>query len=164
LERFGNTTNAYIADRIAKDCLILPSSVANLEVVAKMAELAVTTGTNESALAWFQMCRGLAEYRQRHFPQAVEWEQKSLVSTSSDLNLEAYASLAMAEYQLGEFGLARAALAKGNEIADSKLPKVESGDVGDNWSDWIIAHALLREASGMIAPDRSLNPDSKTQE
>ena len=47
---------------------------------------------------------------------------------------------------------ASATLAKAVEIAETKLPKLDSGDlgVGWRWLDWIIAHALMREAKALI--------------
>ena len=45
---------------------------------------------------------------------------------------------------------ARAALAKGVEIERTKLPKLESGNLGDHMVDWITAHALMREAQALI--------------
>ena len=45
---------------------------------------------------------------------------------------------------------ARATLAKGVEIATTKLPKLESGDLSEKWAQWLIAHALMREAKALI--------------
>jgi hypothetical protein len=58
--------------------------------------------------------------------------------------------LAMSKQQLGEVNEASAALAKGLEIAETKLPKLENGDLGDNWGDWIIARALMTETKALI--------------
>jgi hypothetical protein len=45
---------------------------------------------------------------------------------------------------------AGATLAKGLEIAEKNLPKLDSGDLGEGWLDWIITHALMREARALI--------------
>ncbi len=45
---------------------------------------------------------------------------------------------------------ARAALAKGVEIAETKLPKSDNSNLGGDWNDWIIAHILLRETKALI--------------
>jgi hypothetical protein len=58
--------------------------------------------------------------------------------------------LAMSQYQLGQIEQAHASLAKGIEM-EEKLPKLESGDLGNDWNDVIIAHALMKEAKAMIA-------------
>ena len=67
--------------------------------------------------------------------------------------------LAMAQYRMQQTDEARAALAKGVEIERTKLPKLESGDLGDGYLDWIIAHVLLREAQALIEG----NPETKAQ-
>jgi hypothetical protein len=47
---------------------------------------------------------------------------------------------------------ARAALAECNKICEEKLPKPDA-DLGKDWRDWIIAHALLSEAKRTIDGD-----------
>jgi hypothetical protein len=44
---------------------------------------------------------------------------------------------------------ARTALAECNKIIEEKLPKPEQ-DLGNDWRDWIIAHALQSEAKRLI--------------
>jgi hypothetical protein len=69
--------------------------------------------------------------------------------------------LAMAQYRLQQTDEARAALAKGVEIERTKLPQLESGVVGGNWLDWIIAHALRREAQALIEDASTTAADTK---
>jgi hypothetical protein len=45
---------------------------------------------------------------------------------------------------------AHVSLAKAATIFDTQLPKLESGDLGSDWRDWIIARALLAEARSLI--------------
>jgi hypothetical protein len=131
--------------------LILPSSGPDLETAAKLAETAVTVATNHSDMPWFRFAKGLAEYRQGHFASAVEWMQKVQADAGPvvDRDAEACMVLAMAQYRLKQADTARATFGKGSEIVNTQLPKLESGDFG-NWIDWIIAHALLREATALI--------------
>jgi len=35
-------------------------------------------------------------------------------------------------------------------ISDTELPKLDSGELGDSWIDWIIVHARSREATALI--------------
>jgi serine/threonine protein kinase/tetratricopeptide (TPR) repeat protein len=86
------------------------------------------------------------------FASAVEWMNKALIESGKELerDVQAYMVLAMAHYQLNQTDAARAAFARGTEIEQMKLPKLESGDIGDSWLDWIIAHALMREAKALI--------------
>ena len=150
IDQFRGTQDPHTAERMAKDCLIDPRSQADLAVVAAWTELAVTAGKDSPDLPWFQSARGLAEYRRARFDEAVRWTQQALQRPGDDhRELQATAVLAMARYRLGETAAARTALAEAVEISE-KLPRVESGDLGDTWLDWIIAHALLREARGLL--------------
>jgi serine/threonine-protein kinase len=116
-----------------------------------MADTAVAQGQQSPDLCWFQLCKGLAEYRQSRFASAAEWMGTVLTNGGSVLerDTEAYMVLAMSQCQLGQSEPARASLAKGAEI-EQKLPKIESGDLGRYWIDWIFAHTLLSEAQALI--------------
>ena len=152
LERFGKTTDPYTADRIAKDCLILPGSGANLDTVATMADTAVSEGQhNPIALTYHQFGKGLAEYRQGRFGSAADWMGAVLTNRwyHLDVHAEAYMVLAMSQHQLQQIEPARATFAKGAEV-EQKLPKLDGGDPGDAWIDNIIAHVLMSEAKAMI--------------
>jgi serine/threonine protein kinase/Tfp pilus assembly protein PilF len=150
-ERFGKSSDPFTAERIAKDCLILPASGADLDVVAKMADTAAAI-TNHWATPWFQLVKGLAEYRQGRLTAAVEWMNKALTEAGKEMerDVQAYMVLAMAQYQLKLADEAQAAFVRGAEIERMKLLKFENGDLGGYWQDWIIAHALMREARAMI--------------
>ena len=88
----------------------------------------------------------------RRFATAVERVNKTLnqAGESGERDVEAYMVLAMAQCPWKRNDEARAALAKGVEIERTKLPKLESGDLGGDWLHWIIAHALMREAQALI--------------
>ena len=48
------------------------------------------------------------------------------------------------------------------EITDMKGPKLDSGDRGDDWHNWIVAYLLLEEAKGVsnISPIIPAQPES----
>jgi tetratricopeptide (TPR) repeat protein len=164
LARFGDTTDPTIAERISKDCLFTTYSGADLATVCKMADVAVTKGNNN---LFFQFDKGLAEYRQGHFSSAVEYLQKALAGQNPYLNAGANLVLAMAQFELKQTAQAQASLAKGAELIDSKMPKIDKGEVGDDWwNDWIINRVLLREATALIGnpaglPDQAARDTSK---
>jgi len=148
--RFGDTKDIFVADRMAKDCLIHPAAGVDLPRVAALAEIAVTLGKDQAAFPFFQFCKGLAEYRQGHFAAAAEWTRKAAETPFPLVAVEANAVLAMAQYQLQQSEAARASFAKGMTIFETQLPKLESGDLGGDWRDWIIARTLLAEARVLI--------------
>ena len=41
------------------------------------------------------------------------------------------------------------------------MPKLDGGDTGPGWNDWIIAHVLMREAKGLIEGGGSDNQSLK---
>jgi tetratricopeptide (TPR) repeat protein len=97
IERFGKTTNPHTADRIAKDCLILPGSGASLATVATMADTAVTEGQHSGDLPYFQFCKGLAQYRQGRFASAADWMGTVLTNRMSILPLDMAAYMVWAQ-------------------------------------------------------------------
>jgi tetratricopeptide (TPR) repeat protein len=167
MELFSQTTDFLAADRIAKTCLILPGSGASLSALSAMADAAVTRGQHTTDFPYFQLCKGLAEYRQSRFASATDWMGKVLtngmvVSNAGnflELRNQAEVLLAMSQYQLGQIEQARASLTQGAEI-EKKLPKADSGDLG-NWYNWIVAHAFMNEAKSMIeSPPAVAEPNS----
>jgi len=151
LSTFGRTTDPTIAERMAKDCLLLPPSAADLETIAKLADTALGAGPNHPKWGYFQFVKGFAEFRQGHFTEASDWLQKVLaLGGDARRNAEAAFLLAMAEQKAGHPAEAQAALSKGVETVNTKLPKPGKSDLGDDWNDWIIVHLLLREAKTLI--------------
>jgi hypothetical protein len=57
----------------------------------------------------------------------------------------------MAHQQLNQPKAAGAALKEGTVLIQWQFPKPESGNLGREWPDWLIAHILLREATTLIA-------------
>src|SRR5207253_9363743 len=114
LRQFAGTADPVIAERMAKDCLILPPPAADRETIGKMANTAVAAGPNHKDWQHFEFVKGLAEYRQGHFADAAGWLQKINVQ-SGDLYraVQTQMLLAMARHQLKRMDEARATLANG---------------------------------------------------
>jgi serine/threonine protein kinase len=146
----GQTNHATVYERMAKNCLILPSAGVNLEGAAELAETAVRLGLRGAYFPYIHVCKGLAEYRQDHFASAVEWVQKAALGRSSFAGVHGQAVLAMAHWQLGQTNEALVAFRQGIQIERAKSRKLESGDLGEAWGDWIIAHTLMDEAKALI--------------
>jgi serine/threonine protein kinase len=161
LSRFRGTQDPIIADQMAKDCLILSDSGAELKVVGAMADVAVTRGTNypSSTYSLFECCKATAEYRQRDFAEAIKWAGSAVKDPFPYSKAEGYSILAMSRFKMGQTNEARAALADCDQVIEKSLPKVNSGDLGQDWRDWIIAHALQSEAkqtiNGELLPPRA---------
>jgi serine/threonine-protein kinase len=162
LARFGSTNHPPIAERTAKASLLLPMAAADIAIANRLADTAVTVGKDAEWLPFFQFAKGLAEYRQGHFDVALEWTALALTHHGSDYrDAQAYAVQAMAHKQLNHTNEAHLALAAGNEIAENKLPKLDSEDVGNAWHDVVMANILLREARLLIENKPAASETSK---
>ena len=152
LPMFADTSNPYIAERVADDCLLLPDSGVDLQVVDRLATRAVTIGNDASAMGYFQACKTLSEYRQGQFAEAVVWAEKSLKTDQAFAQAKGYAVLAMAQRQLGQKDVARATLAEGNTMAPGISHTNGTVDLGDSWVAWLFARITLDEAGQLIQP------------
>jgi hypothetical protein len=56
----------------------------------------------------------------------------------------------MAQEQLKQPDDARKALARVSELSESKLPKLEGNDLGEDWPEWLVARIFLREAMELV--------------
>jgi serine/threonine protein kinase/tetratricopeptide (TPR) repeat protein len=160
LAKFTNTANPYVAERVVKDCLLLPNSGLDLAVVDKLADTSVTLGKGDnSGMPWFQAAKALAAYRTGRFAEAVEWAEKPLSSSEFYAKAQACAIMAMAHWQLGQKDKARAALANGDSLAPNILPAFASVDIGESWVAYLQARISLDEAAAMIGPG---SPDEES--
>ena len=111
------------------------------------------SGGLEGAL---QIAKGLADYRQGRFASAAKSMQKSIADPfygqGHSRYLQSYMVLAMSHYRMNEYDEAREAFAKGIEIGETKLPKLDSDYLGPDWywRDLVIAHALKNEARALL--------------
>ena len=163
--QFAGTTDPRVADRMAKDCLIVPRPSADLKVPGKLAETAVTKGEKDSgALPFFQCCKALADYRLGNWEAATKWASQAAGNSFPYVRAEANAILAMAQFQLKHAQDAREALNKCTEVVGTELPKFTDKDLGGDWRDLIIAHALQSEAKQLIDGEPSIaRPANLTQ-
>jgi eukaryotic-like serine/threonine-protein kinase len=164
LRRFGGTRDSSIAERTAKEFLLLPPPAADLATFSKLADIAIT-GPEGSSSPFNQFVKGLAEYRTGHFASAADWMRRALKAERDVAfrNVAVYAVLAMSQYQLKQGNEARAAQAKGVEMAKDHLPQFGSRNLGPDWKDVIIARVLLSEAQQMIESDSKANGKSPSE-
>jgi len=156
--RFGAITNEpSLADRMAKDCLLVSLPGADLSTESRWADAAIRLDKTDGGQSWLHFCKGLAEYRQARFASSVEWMEKVLAKEGEQpsRDVEACMVLAMATHHLNQPVKAGAALARGRQIAGKELARLENGPLDNGWIDWIIAHVLMNQARSLI---ESANP------
>jgi WD40 repeat protein/serine/threonine protein kinase/tetratricopeptide (TPR) repeat protein len=165
LRRFGRMTDPYKAERTAKACLIVPDTVADVKQLVRLTEQALRGTENEWGHPWFLLSRGIAEYRAGRPRPAIGWIEKARKRfpgpASPVYGTLGQLFLAMAYHRLNEPDKARAALREASEIMDRRLPKADSGDLGEFWLDWVFCQTVRREAQALIgAAAGSKKPDS----
>jgi serine/threonine protein kinase/uncharacterized protein HemY len=159
-ERFGGTESIDLAASMAWSCLVVPSdSPGDAVTDSRLSDAGVRFYKGERRLLGYQSCKALAEYRQGRFGSASEWASKALSQpeyawgwelVNDSKRVGASMVLAMSNYQLHQPDQARAALGRGLEFANKKLPKLERDDLSVHWPDWIFAQVLVREARALI--------------
>jgi tetratricopeptide (TPR) repeat protein len=161
--RFAATTDPVVAERMAKACLILAIPGRDLAIESKWAHFAVSSSKEHLYAAWFAFCQSLAEYRVGRFRSAVEWCQQVLADANHDVRPDIGANLilAMAHQKLDQSSDAREALANAARLADTSMPKLENGDLGPDWLDWLMIQAWFREARELIGSEPSDYPKPK---
>jgi serine/threonine protein kinase/tetratricopeptide (TPR) repeat protein len=149
---FGGNNDPVVAERMAKACLIVPCPGLDLAAVVQLTDTAVTLGKDHEYFVYFQFAKGLAEYRTGNFVNAADLMAKVIaVEGVPSRDAQANLVLAMAQSKLNHREEAAAALAKGTSIF-GQMAGPQSGNLGGDWYGWIIAHALLSEAQGLIDP------------
>jgi tetratricopeptide (TPR) repeat protein len=153
LQRFGESADPYICDRVAKSTLLLPPlSQARLERLDAVLDRALTHPPGD-AEAWLHAAKVMADYRAGRFDvaatRAARWRQ-AIPSPHGQAMTEAYR--AMAQQRLGRRGEAAAALASAIALADagSSTP-VAPGDRGQMFQDWLIYMVARREAERLLS-------------
>jgi serine/threonine protein kinase/Tfp pilus assembly protein PilF len=154
VERFKKTPDASIAERTAKTCLMLPGSVDDPALMLKLMDQAVASGGQY--LAWFQMGKGIAEYRAGHYRAADE-----VLATAKKTFPTGHAAVtcllfrAMALHKLGNSAEAatmfQAALSDLRQFDEVPGKQDLNGTTG--LENWFVCHVALREAQQALATD-----------
>ena len=143
LATFTNTTNVYVTERMAEDCLEWTNSGVDLAVADKLADKGMALAKDTTELTHSEACKALSAYRLGRYGEAIDWANKSLMPPSIFVQVKACAILAMAHWRLGHKDEAKAMLAK----ADTLMPTTEPDDPEGTWVPWLFARILLDEAT-----------------
>lgn len=160
LRRFHDTTDARVANGIAKGCLLLPSGLLpeDVTLAEKLADKSVALTADGQFFPWRSMTQAWAEYRRGAFAKAIELieafqkqlddarQSGALSGAWNECKADAWFIAAMAHQQLKETDEAHAALAHGREIVQTKLPRLDSRNLGPGWWDVLIPYILMSEA------------------
>jgi serine/threonine-protein kinase len=145
LNQFGASTDATVAERVGRACLLLPAPEDELRKAVGLTEHAVAAGRqgHEFAYPYRLFAVGLARYRQGRFDDAIKLmtgEGASVMGPCPRL------VLAMAQNQKGQKDQASMTFTAAIRSHDWNASKADSHDA------WI-AHILRREAEALILPN-----------
>ncbi len=150
LARFVDTTDSYVAERMAGACLLLPDPGVDFGRVDRLTEKALAHDVPTTPMPYSEAVKALSEYRRGRFESAVEWATKTLSSGDAFSRTQAHAVLAMARHQLGQEDQARASLAQGIAVSNEIVPGRDAGRIRGSWVAWLIGRVLIEEACTRI--------------
>jgi len=152
LIHFSSVSDPMVAERMTKDCLILPPPAVDLPSIEKMTDVALWAVSPTNKLSpYCEFVKGLFDYRNKNFADAVpRLTRVAAQEGDAARTVEALSALAMAQQQLGHQDEARSVLGKAQSISDARLRQAI------NWNDQIIAKFLMREAKALIGDSNQL--------
>jgi serine/threonine-protein kinase len=141
LAQFGATTDADVAERTGRACLLRPAREGELRQAVALTERAVAAwGANP----YYLFAQGLARYRQGRFDDAIKLMNGGAAPV---MGPSPRLILAMAQYRQGQKDQARKTLVAAVASYDWSDAKATNHDA------WI-THVLRREAEALIGADR----------
>jgi serine/threonine-protein kinase len=145
IDKFGATSDRYVAARTARACLLLPATEDALREAGALAERAadVTLWKYPASNPIYVFVRGLAEYRQGRFDAAIATMQGE---ASRETGPGPRLVLALALHGSGRVEEARKALAAAVQAHDWRASRMTDPE------QWVL-HVLRREAEAAILPD-----------
>jgi serine/threonine-protein kinase len=147
LKRFGDTLDPVVADRAAKSCLLLAAAPDELCQAAALADRALAAGPQHGWYGYFQLVKGLAEFRQGRLDSAEEYLGEAIAPKGPiGIKVPGRLVLAMVHQRRGQPQKARRLLAAAVTDFDWSVSKADHPDA------WIF-HVLRREAEALILPN-----------
>ena len=135
LQRFGQSTDRAVAERVAKMLGCVPATFSGVgpQRVVDLAERAVEDGAPHLNMKWFELTRGIADYRAGNFDSAARWLRKSVARDPRPgwRTTEAHFYLAIVLHRLGRGDEAATALREARQAMDSDPLRVGRTDLGN---------------------------------
>jgi hypothetical protein len=157
VDRFAGTTDNLDADQTLKPCCLLgPVPVGDQARLARLAEVLMSGDNSQSVYMWFNLAKGMYEYRTGRFDAAVATCRANRTRIKAEGGVDAalpaavFAVESMALHRSGDTEGARCLLAELPKLTDEKVLVLNGGDVGNSWHDWLVAQLLYREAEALL--------------
>jgi hypothetical protein len=165
LSAVGDTTDPFVAERVAKGALLLSPLPELLDPVVLLADRALTLDAASPVIPWAQATRALAACRQGDDAGALAWAEKCLQADQAAPTwyraAQAQLVIAMVRHRLNEPEAARVALSRATAFIQPTTDRYEAaGELDGEWHDWVIPRLLLREAQDLLGVKRP-SPESR---
>lgn len=153
LDRFARTTDVYVADQVAKTCLLLPNPAIDPLALDRISDLALSGGdADRHSLPYFQLGKAMSLHRLGRNEAAIRLASEVRQGPHEYTHAQACAILAMAHWQRGEAATARTLLDMGTQLAPPRMPDRVRNDPDRGWLAWVFARVSLNEASKLLQP------------
>jgi hypothetical protein len=160
LETFAKTVDPVAAERVVKNCLLLPASEELIQALAPFAELTRNSLAGRDFAgperewwpAWRCLSLSLLEYRSGNWADAEIWSRRCIrYGAPASRSSAAQAVLAMTIFRAGRPAEARAELAQASEAVNQRFQtELKAFEENAHWFDWVLAKILLREAVAVV--------------
>src|ERR1035441_4646634 len=160
LDTYAGTTNPVVAERVVKNCLLLPASDPLLKALTPFAQVARQSMVGRDFAApevdwwpaWRCLSLALLEYRSGNWMDAAVWSRRSLrYGEPLSRSAAAQALLAMALRRSGQVAEARSELAQARAAVTTRFStQLQPFEGNCYWFDWVLARILLREAETIV--------------
>lgn len=159
LAHFGETKEPVLAERIAKACSLAPCDSGKAVQLVALAQRATETNPPHSYQRFFELARGMAEYRAGRFASAVEWLTRSRDTSRISMNPQcialAWLFQAMALHQLKQPEPARQAFATAERLLEPVVANLQKELAAVHWHDTVNARVVHDEAQSLLGLRRS---------
>jgi serine/threonine-protein kinase len=155
VDRYGQTKDAGVAQRIALTCLLMPNSLKDQQRAVQLADFGAAGAPDKT---WRLITHAASLYRQGKFDQTVKPLQEVLKSLPNNQtaapggeSLVTWLLLAMAHHQLGQTKEAKGWLDQAARQMDQLMSAKDIGSIRrDTPHVWAMCLTLRREAEGVL--------------
>lgn len=151
MAEYEGTKDPTCAERTAKMCLLVPDLDSHQQAAARLASFAASSITNVS---WFNLVKGMAEYRTGQPDHVIQWLEPALSTKGSHFQVAIQAGYigAMAYYRLNDAKQAQLLLHNANAQLDAVLQQgnLSAHTWKGGWIDAVCSIVLRAEAERLI--------------
>ncbi len=153
LDRFGQTDDPIVAERVLKTCVLVPVLARDQSTVQKLADRVVTGTDKHPFNPFFQLAKGIADFRAGRSAEAIERLERCLrypfLAQPQHYTLTQL-FLSMAYQQTGRKDEARRTLEQARARIDAERENWKREGTAKGNSDWLRSMSVLREALALF--------------